>query len=74
LLGQTKWQDVQRVERLYQLAYHRAATPVESRHALSFVKQFAATSNCGDADKDQLMAWQALCQAVISANEFLYLK
>ena len=74
LLGQTKWQDVQRVERLYQLAYHRAPTPVESRHALGFVKQFSATSNCGDADKDQLLAWQALCQAVISANEFLYLK
>jgi hypothetical protein len=74
LLGQKKWQDVQRVEWLYQLAYHRAPTPVESRHALGFVKQFAATSNCGDADKDRLMAWQALSQAVISANEFLYLK
>jgi hypothetical protein len=74
LLGQTKWQDVQRVDRLYQLAYHRAPTAMESRHALGFVKQFAATSNCGDADKDQQMAWQALCQAVISANEFLYLK
>ena len=74
LLDEKKWKDPQRMERLYQLAYHRSPTAMENRRALAFVKQFAATGNCGDADKDQLMAWQALCQAVISANEFLYLK
>ncbi|SVC22894.1 uncharacterized protein METZ01_LOCUS275748, partial [marine metagenome] len=74
LLDEKKWKDPQRMERLYQLAYHRSPTAMENRRALAFVKQFAATGTCGDADKDQLMAWQALCQAVISANEFLYLK
>ena len=74
LLDEKKWKDPQRMERLYQLAYHRSPTAMENRRALAFVKQFAATGNCGDAHKDQLMAWQALCQAVISANEFLYLK
>ena len=74
LIGKTGVDNVQRMQLLYALVYNRAPSAKETEKALSFVKQFAEARNCGDAAKDQSAAWQALCQALVSSNEFLYLK
>ncbi len=65
LLAEKNLTNAQRVEWLYAKVYHRKPTAKESKRAVAFVNEFA---------QDRLASWQALCQALLSSNEFLYLK
>jgi hypothetical protein len=64
----------QRLKRLYALVYHRMPSDQESKNGLTFVEQFAEMDNDRDGNKGPLASWQALCQVLISSNEFLYLR
>jgi len=65
LLAETKLTDTQRVEWLYEKVYNRKPTARENQSAVAFVNEFC---------QERLASWQALCQALVSSNEFLYLK
>ena len=74
LLVNESWDDNLRVESLYGRLYNRPASTEEKHRALSFVQKFAASKNSDDGTEDHLAAWQALCQAIIMTNEFVYLQ
>ena len=65
LLAEKKLNNAQRVERLYAKVYNRKPTAKESKRTVAFVNEFC---------EEQQASWQALYQALISSNEFLYLK
>jgi len=65
LLAEKKLNNTQRVERLYAKVYNRKPTARESKRTVAFVNEFC---------EEQQASWQALYQALISSNEFLYLK
>ena len=56
--------DAARLQRAYARLYGRAATPHEEQRGLTFLK------NKPDAAK----AWALLCQTLMAANEFMYLR
>jgi hypothetical protein len=68
--------DAGRVRRLYVTAYGRDATADETRKAqalLASVEQ-ALEGKEPERGKRRLRAWACLCQAVLAANEFIYLQ
>jgi len=65
LLADKKLNNTERVEWLYVKVYNRKPTANESKRAVAFVNEFC---------QERQASWQALCQALVSSNEFLYLK
>jgi hypothetical protein len=65
LLAKKNLTNAQRVEWLYAKVYNRKPTSKESKNAVKFVNVFC---------QEQQASWQAFCQALVSSNEFLYLK
>ena len=65
LLAEKNLTNAQRAERLYTKIYNRAPSAKETQRAVAFINNFA---------QDRVASWQALCQALVSSNEFLYLK
>ena len=65
LLKEGDLTNVQRVQRLYAQVFNRPPTVKETQRAVVFINNFA---------QDRLASWQALSQALVSSNEFLYLK
>jgi hypothetical protein len=65
LLAEKKLTNAQRAEWLYAKVYNRKPTAKESENAVKFVNEFC---------QERQASWQALCQALVSSNEFLYLK
>ena len=65
ILADKKLTNSQSVERLYVKVYKRPPTARELKRAVAFISNFA---------KDRQAGWQALCQSLVSSNEFLYLK
>ncbi len=59
--------DAARVMGLWPLLYGRDATPSETQHALALLAALR-NANAGEA------AWSELCQTLMSANEFIYLR
>lgn len=74
LLNEEPVDSVQRMERLYALVYQRTPSGQESKNGLAFVDRFSEVRNGKDGDNDSSAAWQALCQVLVSSNEFLYLR
>ncbi len=64
--------DAARVAQLYQRVHSRVPTAAETRRALAYVAQFAASAGTGE--KGRMAAWQSLCQALLAGNEFIYLR
>ena len=68
--------DEQRLARLYWLAYGRQATVAERSASVAFLadveKSLAASEP--DAARRRQQAWAALCQTVVAANEFIYVR
>ncbi len=66
----------ERVRRLYVRAYGRPATDVEIARATSLVSEVerALQKREPNADRRRVIAWSSLCQVVMSANEFVYVK
>ncbi|HKA07276.1 MAG TPA: DUF1553 domain-containing protein, partial [Gemmataceae bacterium] len=65
-----------RVDRLYRTAYGRPATDREVERALAAVSAFdqGLQAREPDAAKRQVQAWALVCQAVLAANEFVYVE
>ncbi|MGE5191795.1 MAG: DUF1553 domain-containing protein [Deltaproteobacteria bacterium] len=68
--------DAARVQAIYQQAYSRPATATEAARAVQFVEKYhAAQALRGTAAEEaRLRAWQSLCRAILSANEFVYIE
>jgi len=65
LLKEEELTNAQRVQRLYAQVFNRRPTVKETQRAVVFVNNFA---------QDRLANWQALSQALVASNEFLYLR
>ena len=65
VLKEKKQTNAQRVALLYAKICQRPPTAKESKRAVAFINNFA---------QDRQASWQALAQALVASNEFLYLK
>lgn len=76
LLADTAIDDSERVRRMYLLAYGRDATDAELAEARSFQQALERALPTDGADRAscQQAAWSGLCQVVLAANEFVYLR
>jgi hypothetical protein len=74
LLNEEPVDSDQRLKRLYALVHQRTPSEQESKNGLAFVAHFSEVHNGKDGNEDQSAAWQALCQVLVSSNEFLYLR
>ncbi len=76
LLGDPGLDDDGRLARLYQTALGRPATADEIARAGEFLHRFAAISPlpADDAAGRRREAWRAVCQAIVSSNEFFYIR
>lgn len=59
-----------RVARLFEESYGRLPTEIETQR----VEQFLTQMEQHTAARDQVQAWQALCQSIVSSSEFIYLR
>lgn len=66
----------QRIQQLYLDAYGRPPTSTETSLSIEFVGAMDAVlkSSSDDGQGTERQAWQALCQSVVSANEFVYIR
>lgn len=64
----------QRIEQLYLDAYGRQPSDNETAMALKFVTQMNDNLESQSEEEAERHAWQALCQSVVSANEFVYIR
>lgn len=76
LLKEAKGDDADRVRRLYLKAYGREASDNEVSKALMLVRDVerALHKRETSVERRRLLAWSALCQVVVSANEFIYIQ
>ena len=65
VLKEKKQTNAQRAALLYAKIYQRPPSAKESKRAVAFINNFA---------QDRQASWQALAQALVASNEFLYLK
>ena len=75
LLAQTEPDTRARVQTIYHRCFSRPASPPEVARAAAFLAQAerAYASTEPDAARRAERAWQSLCKALISTNEFIYL-
>ncbi len=75
LLTRPGLDDAGRVRHAYLTAYGRPPTDKEVARACDYLRRFALVleSQGVAPDARPLRAWQALCQAIIAASEFIYL-
>jgi hypothetical protein len=66
----------QRIAQLYSLAYGREAIAAETTAAQTFLAAANQTlmAKEPDAAKRSRLAWDSLCQTILAANEFIYVK
>jgi hypothetical protein len=76
ILGDPQVDDARRIQTLYAWAYGREATADEMTQAGTFVTEVekALQSEQPDSSQRRRQAWDSLCQVVLAANEFIYLK
>jgi hypothetical protein len=76
LLKDAGLDDAGRVRRLYFKAYGREATDAETAKAIALVREVdrAMQKREANLDRRRLLAWSAVCQVVMSANEFVYVQ
>ncbi|WP_296461719.1 PSD1 and planctomycete cytochrome C domain-containing protein [Rubinisphaera sp.] len=61
-----------RIEELYLRSYGRAPDEQEVERVVQFLSQFEKLTATND--EAEAHAWQALCQAIVSSSEFLYIR
>jgi hypothetical protein len=76
LIGGPDRDDTGRIRRLYETAFGRPPTDAETGRASAFLaKVEAEAGDEGTKGEDRrLKAWQALCQVLVSSNEFFYVR
>jgi cytochrome c553 len=63
-----------RVRQLYEMSYGRPANSAETSAAVAFLATAERSLATSELDKRQREAWSALCQTILAANEFVYVK
>jgi len=63
-----------RNRKLYEIAYGRPATTAETTDAVAFLAAAEKSLTAAEQSQRQREAWSALCQTVLAANEFVYVK
>ena len=68
--------DSARIQAIYELAYSRPPMTAELSRALEFVERYreAQIARQTAVDEARVRAWQSLCRAILSANEFIYVE
>lgn len=74
LLAKTQATDDQRIRDLYLTCYGRPPTSKEIARSLEYLARFEAAYISSKSNTPKLSAWQSLCKAVVSANEFIYVE
>ncbi len=76
LLKDADLDDASRVRRVYLKAYGRETTAQESAKALALIRDIerALQGKEQNLERRRLTAWASVCQVVVSANEFIYVK
>jgi hypothetical protein len=78
LLADDTADDRARVGRLYVRAYARTPSEAEAGRALRFLDAFTRRAEAeiegSEGSPARRRAWEALCQAVLASNEFLYVR
>ncbi|WP_235963842.1 PSD1 and planctomycete cytochrome C domain-containing protein [Tautonia rosea] len=78
LLGQTDRSDAERITLLYERAYARPPSDEETARALAAIDRLAEAweSDGSTMNEDALRreSWTALCQVILAANEFMYIR
>ncbi len=75
LVARSDLNQAARVRSLYETAYGRPPSEAEIQRAIAYVATFRLASAIKLKPEDlELRAWESLCRAVLSANEFLYVE
>ncbi len=76
LLEEIENSDVERIDRVYELAYGRPPAEEESAQALAFIKRYeeAIRGDVPDDSERIVRVWEGLCRAVLSTNEFVFVE
>jgi len=76
LLDDRKTDDAGRIRHLYEKTYGRPATAEETAKGREFIKacEQELRSKEPDAGKRRTQAWGCLCQVIVAANEFIYIR
>ena len=70
----TEPSDTARIEELYRTAYGRLPTAKDSERIVKSIAVFEPIAIAEpDSELRRVKAWSLVCQAIMSANEFLYL-
>ncbi|MSR66152.1 MAG: DUF1553 domain-containing protein [Pedosphaera sp.] len=59
---------------LYSRSFGRPPTAKESRQAANFLDRFAQVTGGSDPAAARRAAWEALCQSIVTSNEFMFLR
>ena len=76
LLERDDLDDEGRVRDAYERTLGREPTDPEMERDLNFVEMYFRAAKSSDLEKDKARrrAWQSLCRAILSSNEFIYLE
>lgn len=76
VLEQPDLDDAGRIQLVYQRAYGRPAAEAEIAKAAALVEEISKSVEPTQSDpaKRRLQAWASLCQVVLAANEFIYVR
>jgi hypothetical protein len=76
LLKDVTLDDAGRTRRLYRKAYGREASDAEAAKALILIRDVerAMQGKEMNLDRRRVLAWSGLCQVVVAANEFVYVR
>jgi hypothetical protein len=76
LLLQNGPDEAARIRLLYERTYCRPPTDNEISRSFAFLNRYASASAAtgNSAESARAQAWQALCRAVLAANEFVYVE
>jgi hypothetical protein len=74
LTGRPGCDDAGRFRLLYESALGRPPTPSEADRSAAFVAAVGREAGGAVVGEHCLSAWQALCQVIVSSNEFFYVR
>jgi hypothetical protein len=76
LLVDSSRADAERVQDLFRKALGRSATALETDRAVRFLSEYShrESERSAESSDSRLRAWQSLCRAVVSTNEFIYVE
>jgi len=74
VLAEDLQDDAARIEWLYEAVVGKLATEQEVARCLQYLDSFEQLSSDESQERSRLEAWQAVCQALLMSNEFVYIR